>query len=268
MKVIAVDLDGTLLNSQNQIPGLTKNTLIKASKLGHKVVIISGRDYHACKFIGETLEFEKYGGLISSSNGANVYDSKNQKSIIDHYLDPDLVREMIDFGKSLGFDLIINKNGKILVEKKDTYSLGYLSKKNKMDVSLVENLKDTMDFRVHKVLFSKDPKIMGKNAPIFIEKFKDRVNPIHSMPQFLDIMPKGINKGRSLLEIADYYGIDHRDTLAFGDEVNDEDMIKMAGVGIAMGNANEKIKSLADHITLSNDEDGIGYYVEKYVLGG
>ncbi|MCI7239371.1 MAG: HAD family hydrolase, partial [Anaerococcus sp.] len=84
--------------------------------------------------MGKDLDFDKYGGLVSSSNGANVYDMKNKKSIINHYLDKDLAQEMIDFGKELGLDLIINKDGKILVEKEDTYSLDFLRKKNKMEV--------------------------------------------------------------------------------------------------------------------------------------
>ena len=86
------------------------------------------------------------------------------------------------------------------------------------------------------------------------------------MPQFLDCMPPGINKGRSIIEIADYYGIDHKDTYAFGDEINDIEMIKMAGVGVAMGNANTYIKEIADKIALSNDEDGIAHFVRENIL--
>lgn len=86
------------------------------------------------------------------------------------------------------------------------------------------------------------------------------------MPQFLDLMPKGINKGKSILEIADYYKIDHKDTYAFGDETNDIEMIKMAGVGVAMGNASEYVKKIADFVTKSNDEDGIAHFVNEFII--
>ena len=86
------------------------------------------------------------------------------------------------------------------------------------------------------------------------------------MPQFLDCMPLDINKGRSILEIADFFSIESKDTLAFGDEINDMEMIQMAGTGIAMANASETLKKEADFITLSNDEDGIAYYIEKNIL--
>ncbi|MCI7239359.1 MAG: HAD-IIB family hydrolase, partial [Anaerococcus sp.] len=124
-------------------------------------------------------------------------------------------------------------------------------------------LSKSIDFGVNKILFSKAPHIMETQSKIFIDKYKDLVNPIRSMPQFLDIMPKGINKGRSLIEIADYYKIDHKDTIAFGDEINDIEMIKAAGVGVAMGNASEDIKKAAKFITLSNDENGVAVYLNK-----
>lgn len=86
------------------------------------------------------------------------------------------------------------------------------------------------------------------------------------MTQFLDIMPKGISKGNSLLEIADYFNIDHADTIAFGDEINDLSMIKAAGIGVAMGNAIDEIKKAADVVTLTNDEDGVAAYIIDNIL--
>ncbi len=81
-------------------------------------------------------------------------------------------------------------------------------------------------------------------------------------------MPQGLSKGKSLLEIAEYYDIEQKEIIAFGDELNDETMIKVAGVGVAMANAVDHIKEISDYITLSNDEDGIADYLEKFVLKG
>lgn len=79
-------------------------------------------------------------------------------------------------------------------------------------------------------------------------------------------MPKGVSKGKSLYEIADIYSIPYENIIAFGDEMNDKSMIEMAGIGVAMGNAVEGIKEISDFITLTNEEDGIAYYLEKFVL--
>lgn len=266
MKLIGVDIDGTLLNSKNELTSRTKASLIKASKIGHKVAIITGRDFYAADFLAKDLDFDKFGGLVSSSNGAHVYDMKTKKTIINHTIDQTLIREMIDFSKELGFDYIIYHGGEILAENEHAHSLEYLASKNKMPYRIIENLEEKIDFPLNKVLFSAEPSIINRNIEKFKEKFENRVNPIHSMPQFLDCMPLDINKGRSILEIADFFSIESKDTLAFGDEINDMEMIQMAGTGIAMANASEILKKEADFITLSNDEDGIAYYIEKNIL--
>lgn len=79
-------------------------------------------------------------------------------------------------------------------------------------------------------------------------------------------MPIGISKGRSLREIADYYGIKNENTVSFGDELNDLDLIKNAGIGVAMGNSIDEIKAIADYITLTNDENGVADYINKKIL--
>lgn len=266
MKLIAVDLDGSLLTSKNNLTDFTKNTLIKASKTGHKLAIITGRDYYAANYIADLLDFKKYGGLISSSNGGNVYSPRENKTIINHTIDYILAREIISYGKNLGFDLIIYLDGKILAEKKDTYSLEFLANKNKMSVEIISDLEKYLNFPVNKILFTGKPDTIEKNKEKLAKQFENVINPIHAMPQFLDLMPKGINKGKSILEIADHYNIAREDTYAFGDEINDIEMIKMAGVGVAMGNASGYVKKTADFVTKSNDEDGIAHFVNEYIL--
>lgn len=99
-------------------------------------------------------------------------------------------------------------------------------------------------------------------------KFIDRTSQVRSTRYYYEIMSQGLSKGKSLLEIADHYGIDQADIIAFGDEMNDETMIKVAGVGVgvAMENALDPIKEIADYITLSNDEDRIADYLDKFVF--
>ena len=99
-----------------------------------------------------------------------------------------------------------------------------------------------------------------------MDTYGENTAQVRSQRFYYEIMPKGLSKGNSLLEIAKYYNIDQKDIIAFGDELNDETMIEVAGTGVAMGNAVEKIKEIADYITLSNDEDGIADYLEKFIL--
>lgn len=265
-KLIAVDLDGTLLTSTNTISEKSKESIEKVLDAGHKVVIITGRDFYGSIKVARELFDRHEGGLVASSNGALVFDLAKDKPIINHTIPREVVKEMIAYGKSLGLDYLIYHDNKILAEKDDAYDLDFLSKKNKLEVEIIEDLADNLDFDLNKLLFSAQPSLIEKVKSDFEEQFKGKVNPIHSMPQFLDCMPAGIHKGRSLLEIADFYGIDHKDTLAFGDEINDETMIEMAGIGIAMANASDYIKNLADDICPTNDDDGISLYLEENIL--
>lgn len=265
-KLIAVDLDGTLLTSTNTISEKSKESIEKVLDAGHKVVIITGRDFFGSIKVARELFDRHEGGLVASSNGALVFDLAKDKPIINHTIPREVVKEMIAYGKSLGLDYLIYHDNKILAEKDDAYDLDFLSKKNKLEVEIIEDLADNLDFDLNKLLFSAQPSLIEKVKSDFEEQFKGKVNPIHSMPQFLDCMPAGIHKGRSLLEIADFYGIDHKDTLAFGDEINDETMIEMAGIGIAMANASDYIKNLADDICPTNDDDGISLYLEENIL--
>lgn len=265
-KLIAVDLDGTLLDSKSQIPPANKLSLQRARENGHEVVIITGREYFSSVHVAKELDFEKYGGILSSSNGANVYDFKKKKSIINHFLDRSIVKDMIESGLSFGFDYIVYHQGEILVENPRAHALAYMAQKNKLPVKVIENLKDKIDFDLNKLLFTGEAEIISEHFKEFTNKFSSFANPVNSMPESIDVMPRGIHKGRSLIEIAEHLGISKENTIAFGDEINDETMIEMAGVGVAMGNANEKIKEIADYISLTNDQAGVAYYLEN-VLG-
>ena len=110
--------------------------------------------------------------------------------------------------------------------------------------------------------------ILDEIIPGLSDKFIDRTCQVRSQRYYYEIMPQGLSKGKSLLEIAEYYDIEQKEIIAFGDELNDETMIKVAGVGVAMANAVDHIKEISDYITLSNDEDGIADYLEKFVLKG
>lgn len=265
-KLIAVDLDGTLLTSTNTISKKSKESIEKVLDFGHKVVIITGRDFYGSIKVARELFDRHEGGLVASSNGALVFDLAKDKPIINHTIPREVVKEMIAYGKSLGLDYLIYHDNKILAEKDDAYDLDFLSKKNKLEVEIIEDLAYKLNFDLNKLLFSAKASLIERVKSDFEEKFKGKANPIHSMPQFLDCMPAGIHKGRSLLEIADFYEIDHKDTLAFGDEINDETMIEMAGIGIAMANASAYIKNLADDICPTNDDDGIAIYLEENIL--
>lgn len=265
MKLIGLDIDGTLITSKKQISPKTKDTLIRAMKQGHKVVIVTGRPTPGARELAEILEFEKYGGLLSTYNGGAITDCKTNKTLTSHPMDVDLAREIVKFSKNLDLEIILPYKNTIYTRNDNKYPKGEATML-KMDYKIVANLEDIIDFAPNKILFAQDPDRIEEPSQKLKEKFGDVTEQVKSARFYYEVMPKGPSKGKSLLEIADIFGIDQKDIIAFGDEMNDETMIQMAGVGVAMGNAVEGIKQIADYITLTNDEDGIAYYLDKFVL--
>ena len=266
MKLIALDIDGTLLNDDRVITPKTKKALTKVREAGHNVVIASGRDYAGTTVFADELDFDKYGGLLSNFNGARITNYRTGEMIANHTLDLDLTKDIISYADEIGMDFIIYYDGKVYTNDMDTYYLDYTAKLNDMEIVHNPNLIDEIDFKPNNILMSKDPEVIGELSKLMHDKFGHVTTQVRSTPWYYEIMPKDISKGTSLYDIADFYDIDHADIIAFGDEMNDYSMIEMAGVGVAMANATDDLKKIADYITLSNNDDGIADYIYKFIL--
>lgn len=265
-KLIGLDIDGTLVNSKLEITPKTKAALEKAQDLGHILVIASGRAPHGVYRYAKELNFDKHNGLLSNFNGGRITNFQKKQAIINHPLNFNLTKEILEFAENLDIDYCLLNEGKIYSNKKNTYRLEESALKNNMEIVIRENLSYNLDFEVNNILFSQKEDRIDEPAKKLMEKFGKITSQIKSMPYYYEIMPQNISKGRSLMEIAKYYGIDEKDTIAFGDEENDISMIKMAGTGVVMANGSQKVKELADYITKSNDNDGIAYYLENFVF--
>ena len=263
MKLIGVDVDGTLLNSENKITPRTRDTIIRAGQMGHKIVIVSGRPTSAVKDLAKELEFDKFNGLLANYNGGSITDYSSGKVLANHNLERKLALEILD--KTRFLNIIIPYKDMILSDK-DHKFLEAEEKLLGLEAKIVSDIRDKLDFDPNKILFAAEIAKLEESIPFLVENFGNVTSQVRSHRNYYEIMPKGLSKGNSLLEIARLYDIDQSDIIAFGDEMNDFTMIEVAGVGVAMANAVDEIKEIADYVTLSNDEDGIGDYLEKYVL--
>ncbi len=264
-KLIAVDVDGTLLNSNHEILEETKIALIRAIEKGHKVVIVSGRPTEAILDLAKELEFEKYAGLISSYNGGAITNFKTGEKISSHTLDLDLAKEILEKTKNLDvFPLITDEY--TIISNKDNAFLDVESHILNLEPLIVENLSQSINFKPYKITFTNYPQKLDQVIPLLKENFSDRTSQVRSLSAFYELMPQNLSKGKSLLEIAEYYNIDQKDIIAFGDAQNDISMFEIAGTPVAMGNADEIIKEMSSYVTLSNDENGIADYLKKFVL--
>ena len=265
-KIIAVDIDGTLLNSKSKISEKTQKALENALREGNIVVIASGRDPKGVIQYAEALKLDQYDGLLSNYNGARITNYDTQELLINHTLDLSEMKKLLAFSEDLDINYTIYYDGKCYTNSMDTYKLKDTSSKNNMEIIYDPKLSYNIDFEPNNVLFACHPDKINESIAKIDDVFNDKFTFVKSTPYYYEVMPKGISKGKSLLEIAKYYDIPIEDTIAFGDEENDLTMIEAAGIGVAMGNAIDLVREAADYITLSNDEDGIADYLEKFVL--
>lgn len=265
-KLIAVDVDGTLVNSEGVITEKTREALIAASKAGHEVMIVSGRPTYGIRKQALALEFDKYGGVLSAYNGGQLYDFKEGKILADHPMDYDLAMEILELTKSLDLEIMIPHGELIYTDDDQKFYPRRESGMLDMEVKEISDIRDSLDFAPNKILFARDPEKLDEPCAKLKEAFGDRTEQVKSARFFYEVMPKDLSKGASIIEACKIFGIDSKDIIVFGDEMNDISMFEVAGTGVAMANAVEPIKKLADYVTKSNNEDGIAYYLENFVL--
>lgn len=265
-KIIALDLDGTLKNSQNQITPKTREALIECSKRGLTVVLASGRPTPGLRHEMEELELQKYGGVLLSFNGARVYDIKNDKVIFEKVVKKAMADEMYDRAKAYGLACMTYDGIDILTEDDNDQYVQVEKRINDMQIRHTDNFKASFNNDVNKVLLTGEPDYVAKIEAEFKAPYQNQLSIYRSAPYFIEIMAQNVDKAASLEKLCEALNITRDEMIAFGDGFNDISMIEYTGLGVAMGNAQPQVKEVADLITLSNDEDGIYEVLKKYVL--
>ena len=262
-QLIAMDLDGTLTNSKKEISPYTKEVLIKLEARGIKLALASGRPTPGLYALAKELEMDKYGGYLLSFNGAAVHKYPSMECIYNNTIKEKYILPIINNAKALDLGVLVYKGEDIIVDDKDTYKADYEQKITGMNKLVVDDLREFVDFEPNKFLISGKEEYLKQVFEDFKLPFGERLSICTSAPFYIEVVSNGINKAEGLQKIAQDLDISCDEIIAFGDEMNDYMMIEYAGLGVAMGNAVDKIKEVADEVTLSNDEDGIAYELAK-----
>lgn len=265
-KLLVLDLDGTLTNSKKEITRHTKETLIKAQEAGLKVVLASGRPTYGVAPLANELELQKYEGYILAYNGGEIIDWKTRELMYEKQLDSDLLPYLYRCAKENDFAIVTYENEYVLTEKPDDEYVLKEALLNVMKIKKVDNFLEAVKHPITKCLIVGEPSRLALLEKEMYKKLKDRMGVFRSEPYFLELVPKGIDKAQSLSVLLEEIGMTKNEMIAIGDGFNDLSMIQYAGLGIAMENAQDVVKQAADFITLSNEEDGVAYAVEKFYL--
>lgn len=275
IKAILLDLDGTLLNDQKLISPQTKQTLLDLQAEGVKVVLASGRPKRGIEPFAEELRLHEYGGLLVSSNGACVTDARTNETLFEQAIDQDDAIAILDH--LTGFDVIPMINDETYMYVNDVFSgmlelngkpfniIEYESRGGRFQLREEPRLADAIAFPIYKILVAGQPDYLQAHADLLAGPFTDRVTGMFTAAMYFEFTDLGIDKARALDHVFREIGIDREHVIAFGDGHNDRSIIEYAGIGVAMDNAVEDIKAIANEITLSNNHDGIATVLSRYL---
>ena len=256
-RAIALDLDGTLTNHEKVVTPKTREALLQASAKGAVIILASGRPTYGIEPVAECLELNKQGGYILSYNGGNIVNAKTGEKLFSQFLPDEVIPELYAYAKEHGHALLGYAGNEIITEMPDDQYVKEESRINKMNIRKVDNLFESLEPHPTKLLMTGDPTLMLKAEEELVEKLGDRMDIFRSAPFFLELVPKGIDKAKSLTRLLTKINLTPADLIAFGDGYNDLSMLKLAGMGVAMENAAPEVRAEADYVTLSNEEDGV-----------
>lgn len=267
-EVIALDIDGTLTNDDKIITPKTKNALMQAQQMGKKVVLATGRHPHGVIPYAQELELQKYGGYLLCFNGGIVVEVTESgfKTIYSKELPNFYIPQVCDIISKSNITVNTYTEDAIIADKKENAYTQVEPEIIKLPFKQVEDFKNYVDFPINKLLLAGEPEEIDKYEKILKNYLDGKVDVFKSAPFFLEVVPLGVSKGASLDPLLKSMGLTKDNLIACGDSYNDITMIGFAGLGVAMENAEEDVKHVANYITLSNNCDGVGAVVEKYML--
>lgn len=262
-KLIAMDLDGTLTNDEKRITPRTLTALMDAQKKGVRLALASARPAPGLHSIRDALRLRDYGGILMSYNGGRIVSAATGETLYETTMDAAQARQALRLLEALPVTPILDDGVQFYVTDRDAYKVEYECRNNGMICSEVDNLADFLSFAPVKILMSVQPEQL-KDVQARVAAFlPESLTVVQTAAFYLEIIPRRINKGQGILDICRALSLTPADVIAFGDAENDIPMLRAAGVGVAMGNADEAVRAAADRVTLSNNDDGIAAALES-----
>lgn len=256
-RAIALDLDGTLTNNKKEVTPATREALLNAQENGAHIILASGRPTFGIEPVADCLQLDKRGGYILSYNGGKIIDWRTKQELYSQHLSNEVIPTLYDYAKSHGYALLGYAGKDIITEMADDVYVAEESRINKMPIRKVDYLLDALEPNPTKLLMTAEPTEAAEAEKELQELVGDRMDVYRSAPFFVELVPKGIDKAQSLRRLLAQLDLTPQDMIAFGDGYNDLSMLRLAGMGVAMSNAAPEVRSEADYVTLSNEEDGV-----------
>lgn len=269
IKLIASDLDGTLLTSHHTLSMVTSRNIRTAAENGIRIVLASGRPWAGISPFITELGLNQPGNFCISNNGALIHDAADGHIINAHTLTFDEYLEVEALARDIGVHCHVLTPERMFTANRDispyTVRESFLTSMP-LEYQPVDEMDPGTVFS--KIMLIDEPAILTEALKHVPEEMKSRFTMVKSSPFFFEVLNSHSNKGSAVSWIAEKLHIDLKNVMCIGDHENDIAMIKLAGLGVAMGNAIPNTIAAADAITFDNDNDGVGEAIARYVVAG
>ena len=265
--ILFTDLDGTLLNDENKLSAKNTEAIRQALKRGHQIVICTGRPLASGKILARELGLDTRGCYCIAFNGGEIYDMYRGESIYKRTIPMDFVRYLFDEAKRHGLHCQTYDDASILTESENV-DLDFYAARTNIPYRLVKDVTAVLPGDPVKVIVinASDHERLVRFQEDTEEWCKGRVDRVFSCAEYLEHMAPGVSKGDAVLRLCRHLSIPVSQAIAAGDAPNDLSMIRAAGIGAAMANADAQVKAQADYVTKhDNNHDGVAEIIETFM---
>lgn len=267
IKLIAIDLDDTLLTDNKVITERNKEALRFAHEKGIKVVLCTGRPYLAMKDLVTEIGLTSVDDYIITYNGAQVRRAASGDVVVENILTKADVLAWYEALMAINLPLDAIDARYILEPQNypDGFPSFYSERVSNLETQIVDFNQLSDDHKINKMVICIDQEHLDRQLALLDPTFKENYSTFKSRAFLYEIVAKGVNKGNTLKRLGEELKIAPEEMLTIGDQENDLTMIQLAGIGVAMGNAVDSIKEAATYITTDNNSSGVAQAIYHYI---
>lgn len=267
IKLVAIDMDGTLLSSKNEILEETKEYFKDFHNKGTNTLLVlcTGRPETGIRPYLNDLGYLEENHFIISQNGANIYESQTGKRVMDAFLDSSAIQKWIELGKKHGVSVMGTGVDYYYSFDEDPTEWMEFDVKNVNGFLKRISKEEALSTDFYKLLILCDEEQLNEFEMVIPEEWRDEFYVVRSQKYLVEVLAKGVNKAFGLEKLAQNLNIQPSEIAAIGDAANDIEMLEYAGLAIAMGNASEEVKAIADIVTDTNENNGVIKAIDKLI---
>ena len=257
-KMIILDCDGTLLNSKKELTDKTIKSIKRVIKCGTSVIIASARPYYRLKAYINALGLDNQ--YTIAFNGGAVIDNSTDTVVYSKTFKSFEVEDIVKRAYEYNTEFFLYSANAIYSSFNDEK---YKKKNPDVNFHVIKDGFTVSDYNIYKIAYVNAPEKTVRLRSDLPREFLTKYEASSSVPQFIEFVPKGVNKAEAIDKVCELLKINKNEIIAFGDQENDIPLLEYSGYAVAMGNAPDIVKNIADEVTLKNDEDGVALTLDK-----